>query len=36
MEEREEIFLDGSLDSTEGITVSADTRGGRSKVEEGM
>ena len=28
MEEGEEIFLDGSLDSAEGVAASADTRGG--------
>ena len=35
MEEGEEIFLDGLLNSTEGVATSADTRGGRGKVEEG-
>ena len=36
MEEREEIFLDGSLNSAKGVAASANTGGGRSKVEEGM
>ena len=35
MEERKEIFLDGSLNSAEGVAASADAGGGRSEVEEG-
>ena len=35
MEKRKEVFLDGSLNSPEGVTTSPDTGGGRSEVEEG-
>ena len=35
MKEGEEIFLDGLLNGTEGVAMSADTSGRRGKVEEG-
>ena len=35
MKEGEEIFLDGLLNGTEGVAMSADASGRRGKVEEG-
>ena len=35
MEEGEEIFLDGSLNGTEGVATSANASGRRGKIEKG-
>ena len=35
MKDGEKIFLDGLLNGTEGVAMSADTSGRRGKVEEG-
>ena len=35
MKEGEEVFLDGPLNGTEGVTTSADASGRRGKVKEG-
>ena len=34
MEKRKEVFLDGSLNSPEGVATPPDTGGGRGEVEE--